>query len=143
MADAVGRLRVELTRRLEAAVVPGSPNRITAEQLRQMAVEYLDDIQAPSDSLKDPKEGRYTHSNLWMSDIRYEDGLFAVLVFRSDGVEFFCGTGYSFDVQHFCPHEEPDDLDELFAAMRRRFRIPEESLLIDRATAARWLGRSW
>jgi hypothetical protein len=131
----------EIARRLGTAPVPGSPNRITATELRDWAVEYLgahDDEMACT-----PEMVGQTHSTLWMMDTRFEDALFAVLVFHSHGIDFFCGTGDSFDVRDFCDHEWSDDPAELFEAMRKRFRIPEDRFVVNRQRAERWLGRSW
>ena len=78
-----------------------------------------------------------------MVDARHEDALFAVLVFRPEGAEFFCGTGDAFAVQRFAERDFPDDAGEVAVEMVRLFRVPEGSLLLDREAAVAWLGRSW
>jgi hypothetical protein len=141
MARHANVVATEIGRRLEATAVPGSPNRMTAESVRERAGEYL--TSHDEDVANYPEQAGESHWDLWMMDANYTDALFAVLVFGQEGVEFFCGTGNSFDVRYYCGHDFPDDPTELSAAMRSRFRIPESSLWLDRKQAEKWLGRGW
>src|SRR5262249_16297320 len=123
----------DVARRLAAALRPGSPNGITAAQLPGWAVGY------PRG--RDP-EGTGTphvpgepHRNLWMMDVRYEDALFAVLVFRPGEMEFFCGTGDAFAIKRFAESDFPEDVEQVRAEMVRCFTVPEDSLLLGREEA--------
>jgi hypothetical protein len=131
----------EVTRRLTATLPPGSPNEITAAELRAWAVEYLRDYDAELSRF--PELVGNPHWNLWMMDVRLEDAMFAALVFRPGGVEFFCGTGEAFAIKQFADSDFPDDVEQLRAEMVRRFVVPESSLLLGREEAEAWLGRGW
>jgi len=131
----------EIARRLEGALSKDSPNRITATQLREWALEYL--VEHDEEIVRFPEEAGKVHWDLWMMDARFEDALFAVLVFYAEEMEFFCGIGDSFKVRHFSGHDFPDDPAELFRLMREQFTISRKSLRVDRKQAEQWLGRSW
>jgi hypothetical protein len=141
MAERRQPVEAEIGRRLDAALTTDSPNRITAAELREWTLEYL--RERDEDVAEFPEEAGKAHWDLWMMDARLEDALFAALVFRPDGVEFFCGTGDSFKVRHFCGHDFPEEPGDLFEAMRQQFAIPEDSLHLGRKTAEEWLGRGW
>src|SRR5205085_11292306 len=110
-----------------------------AAQLRAWATDYLRDQVLEAAGPAGRKARR--HWNLWMREVRSADGLFAVLVFGPGGVEFFCGTGSSFEVRSFCQVGSPPDSADVYAAMRERFAVPQEPLHLDRPTAEAWLGR--
>jgi hypothetical protein len=131
----------EIARRLTTTPAPGSPNRIRAEELKEWAVEYL----ACNDEelSRFPELAGQPHWNLWMMDARYQDALFAVLIFRADGVEFFCGTGNAYEVKRFAESDFPDNPDEVLGMMTARFSIPAGSVRLNRKAAEKWLGRSW
>jgi hypothetical protein len=131
----------EIARRLDATPAPGSPNRISAQQLKEWAVEYLHDYD--DELARFPELAGQPHWNLWMLDARYEDALFAVLLFRPEGVEFFCGTGNAFAVKGFAESHLADDPNDVLAEMSERFSIPEGTGHLDRQAAEEWLGRSW
>src|SRR5262249_44556599 len=127
MDKLVGVVEAEIVRRLEAARAPGSPNRISASQLRDWAREYLSEY---DDELQQfPELAGQPHTNLWMMDADYATALFVVLVFHPDGLEFFCGHGNAYAIMGF---DEPDDLALYFEAMRQQFTIPEAPLQIGR-----------
>jgi hypothetical protein len=131
----------EIAKRLDTTPVPGSPNRICAEQLKECAVEYLryyDDELA-----RFPALNGQPHWNLWMRDARYEDALFVVLIFRAEQLEFFCGTGNGFQVRGFAESQIAADPNKVLAAMAARFSIPEGSSHFDCQAAEKWLGRGW
>ena len=132
---------VEVARRLAAALRPGSPNAITAAELREWAVEYLRDHD--QEAAESPHIARDPHWNLWMMDARFEDALFIVLVFRPGGLEFLCGTGDAFAVKRFAESDFPDDVEQLPAEMARLFEVPEDSLHLSREQAEAWLDRGW
>jgi hypothetical protein len=134
-------IEAELARRLEAARVVGSPNRIAARELREWAVDYLR-IHDADVAGGDAEAGR-PHSHVWMRDVEWEDALFAVLLFREDALEFLCGTGGSQQVRPFCRRDWFDDLDAMVASLRVYFAVPDDALWIDRPEAEAWLGRSW
>jgi hypothetical protein len=118
-----------------------SPNRIRAQQLREWAVEYLG--ACDEELARFPELAGRPHWTLWMMDARYEDALFAVLIFRADGMEFVCGTGNAYEVKRFAESDFPDNTDELLGVMKARFSIPGRSVRVDRQAAEQWLGRAW
>jgi hypothetical protein len=139
VADRVKQTEDKIAQMLKDATLSDCPNRISVQELRDWATKYL---QEHDEELKCfPEDAGMRHWNLWMNDTRSEDALFAVLVFFPEEVEFFCGTGDSFKVRHFCGHDFPNDLRELFDAMRKLFTIADKPIRLDRATAERWLGR--
>ena len=137
MANRLAAVTAELDRRLTAARAADNPNQITAFQLQAWATDYLRDRDAEAAGGRDVRR----HWNLWMREVRSSDGLFAVLVFGPNGIEFFCGTGPSYDVRWFCQAGSPDDPAGVCAAMRERFQVAEEPHRLDRPTAEAWLGR--
>ena len=127
----------EIDRRLAAAGPPGTPTGLTAAVLRDLAADYLrfhDDL-----ILFDPARARRPHWNVWLSDAREPLAVFGVLVFRPDGVEFFCGAGSAADVHAAC--DAGPAADAVYAVMREQFPIADEPLRMDRPTAEAWLGR--
>jgi hypothetical protein len=139
MAGRINQFEAEIAKRLEVAVTPDSPNRITAQEVRKWALEYLQD--RDEELRRFPEEAGQLHWDLFMYDARFEDALFVVLVFQPKGVEFFCGTGDSFAVRHFCGHDFPEDPREMYGAMRERFQIMQAPLWLERQAAEEWLGR--
>jgi hypothetical protein len=131
----------ELARRLHDAPLSGSRNSISLDELKKWAVEYLDEYD--DELARFPKLVGQPHWNLWMIDMSIPDALFAVLVFRPDGLEFFCGTGDGYKIREFSEHEIFESPGEMLLAMNQRFRIPESALVLDRSSAEEWLGRSW
>ena len=109
--------------------------------LKQWAIEYLND--QDEELARFPDLAGQAHWNLWMMDARYQDALFAVLIFRRDGMEFFCGTGNAYEVKRFAESDFPDNPDEVFGMMGAKFSIPEGSVRFDRRAAEKWLGRGW
>jgi hypothetical protein len=141
MAKRQAAVETEIARRLEAALSPGSPNRITAQEMRAWAVEYLDETVEELSRFTDL--AGQPHWNLWMMDTRFEDALFAVLIFRADDVEFFCGTGNAFQIKRFAESDYPNNPDDVLAMMTAKFSIPEGSIRLARQAAEKWLGRGW
>jgi len=131
----------EVARRLATTLRPGSPNEVAAADLRQWAVEYL--TEDDGELSRSPELAGKPHWNLWMMDARSEDALFAVLVFRPGGVEFFCGTGDAFAIKRFAESDFPDDVEQLPAEMARLFAVSEGSLHLSREEGEAWLGRGW
>ena len=123
--------------------VPGanSRNSVSPDELKRWANEYLDEYD--EELARFPELVGQTYWNLWMRDRSLPDAFFAVLVFSPNSLEFFCGTGDSFQIRDFAEHELFDDAATMSTAMKQRFRIPEPTLAIDRASAEEWLGRSW
>ena len=131
----------EIACRLEATPAPGSPNRVDVDTLRGWALEYL---QFNGEELaRFPELTGQTHRNLWMRDARLDDALFVVLIFRAEGVEFFCGTGEACAIKTFAENDSPDDPDDVLAMMTTQFSIPEGSIQLPRKTAEKWLGCGW
>jgi hypothetical protein len=133
VAEAVA---AEIDRRLAATRVPGSPNDFTAIEIRDMALEYLQDHD--EEMRQFPEIAGQPHWNLWMADARLEDALFAILVFRPGGVEFLCGTGDAIAIKRFAESDFPDHIEQVPVVMARRFAVPE-----GREAAEDWLGRGW
>jgi hypothetical protein len=133
------QVEAEIDRRITATLAADSPNRIAAAELRDWAVEYLQEVDA--EVADRPHLAGRAHWNLWMMDARYQDALFTVLIFDAAGIEFFCGTGDAFAIKRFDFIE--DDLARLPAEMGQLFAVPAGVLHLSRATAKAWLGRSW
>jgi hypothetical protein len=131
----------EIARRLDDTPTPGSPNRITAQQLKEWAVEYLREYD--DELVQFPEFSGQSHWNLWMMDARYEDALFAVLIFQAEGVVFFCGTGNAFQVKEFAESHMADRPHDVLAEMSERFSTPLGCFRLDRKAAEQWLGRTW
>ena len=125
----------EIDRRLAAAGPPGTPTGLTAAALRHLAADYL-----TADDERVRTRARGPHWNVWLSDAREPLAVFAVLVFRPDGLDFFCGAAAPADVHAFATAGPPDAAG-VYAALRDRFPIPAEPLRLDRVTAQAWLGR--
>jgi hypothetical protein len=133
-------VEAEINRRLNAAVASDSPNRFVPGEVRSLAREYL--MNQDRDHEAHSEDVNLPHWNLWMSDARYHDALFVVLIFRREVLEFFCGTGESFAIVRFSQHHDGEP-DNLFEVMAQRFTIPQPPLRIERTAAAMWLGRGW
>ncbi len=136
-----GDVAADIERCLAAARVPGSPNEFTAAEIRDLAIEYLDEHD--EEEREFPEIAGQAHWNLWMADTRFEDALFAVLLFRPGGVGFLCGTGDAFAIKRFAEGELPDDIEAVPAELARLFAVPGGSLHFNRAAAEAWLGRGW
>jgi hypothetical protein len=132
------QVEAEIDRRIGATLPADSPNGITAAELRDLVVEYLQEKDAEVEAI--PHIAGEPHWNLWMRDARLEDALFTVLVFEASGIAFFCGIGNRFDIQGY---DFTGDVKELPAEMERLFAIPQGVLHLDRRTAEAWLGRGW
>jgi hypothetical protein len=109
--------------------------------MKDWAVEYLRDY--VDELARFPALAGQPHWNLWMMDARYEDALFAVLIFWAEEIEFFCGTGNGFQVRGFAESSMAADPNYVLAEMAARFYIPGGSCHLDRQAAEKWLGRSW
>ncbi|HQR07972.1 MAG TPA: hypothetical protein PLN21_14185 [Gemmatales bacterium] len=132
---------VEIARQLHDVPGPGSRNSVSPDELKRWAIEYLDEYD--DELARFPKLVGQAHWNLWMRDRSLPDAFFVVLIFSPNSLEFFCGTGDSFQLREFSEHEVFDDASTMSTAMKRRFLIPEPTLVIDRASAEEWLDRSW
>jgi hypothetical protein len=135
----VDAVTAEIDRRLAAALPAGSPNAITAAELREWAAEYL--RRHDDEVARIPNLAGCPHWNLWMRDKQFGEGLFVVVAFRPDGMELLCGTGNAADVRQVSNNESPDDPTAVFGELRERFPISEEPLRLDRRAAEAWLGR--
>jgi hypothetical protein len=131
----------ELARCLKGASFAGCRNSISLAELREWAVEYLD--QYDDELARFPKLVGQPHWNLWMSDRTIPDALFAVLVFRPDSMEFFCGAGDGFQIRDVTEHANFDKGEQMALEMKERFHIPVARVVVDRVSAEKWLGRSW
>lgn len=135
------QIKAEIARRLASTSRPGSPNSISADEVRDWAIEYLANYE--DELARFPVLVGKAHWNLWMMDTRPEDALFAVLVFRADGVEFFCGTGVAFAVRRYSESDFTEDVDLLHREMATLFAVTEPALRLTRMEAESWLGRGW
>ncbi len=136
----VQQVAAEIDRCLTTTRVPGSPNKNTAAELRELAVEYLGDRDV--ELRVHPWIAGRPHWNLWMCDSDLDDALFVVFAFRPEGVEFVCGTGNSFAIRSWDPDAPADDAG-LDMELRRDFRVPEPTTVFSRLDAEAWLGRGW
>jgi hypothetical protein len=139
MPKRIAFVEAEINRRLSAAVAADSPNRITAGELRGWAREYLAGFDL--DLATWPEYADEPHWTLWMNGGVDQDALFVVLIFRPEGIEFFCGTGESSQVLAY--EEAIQSADQAFDVMNDPFQVPQPPLHIDRRAAALWLGRGW
>lgn len=126
---------------LDATTSPASPNRFSAQELRDLALKYLKDYD--EELARFPQLAEQPHWNLWMDDSRYQNALFAVLIFWPNEAEFFCGIGNAFDVKKFAESDFPTNPNEVLPVMSQRFSIPQGSIRLDRQEAVKWLGRGW
>lgn len=136
----MGSVAAEIERRLSAVRVSGTGNELSASELRAGAVEYLSDYS--KELARFPQLAENPHWNLWMIDKELENALFAILVFRLDGVEFTCGTGESFAIREWSDNTMCVPT-ELIAEANRYFKVGEESLHLSCEAAKDWLGCSW
>jgi hypothetical protein len=131
------RVEKRIAQRLANALQPGSPNEVSAASVREWALEYLawycEMLTQCPQSIGD------THWDLMIQDGRWEDALFAVLIFRPDGIEFFCGTGEALAIREFA--ESSNQMKRLLEKMQKRFLVPDESLHLKLKEAEAWLGR--
>jgi hypothetical protein len=141
MAKRQDVVEAAIANQLAATPDSGSPNGITARELREWVVEYLNDYD--DELARFPELSGQPHWNLWMRDARYEDALFAVLIFRADAVEFFCGTGNAYEIKRVAESDFADNPDEMLEMMKARFSIPRGGVRFERQAAEKWLGRSW
>jgi hypothetical protein len=124
---------------LEISAEPDSPNRISIQNLTEWAIDYLTEYDEELSRL--PELANSNHWNLWMIDADLNrDAIFAVLIFRPNDVEVFCGRGKASDIRSFADNY-PANPDELRQAMSVQFTIPCESVCVSRRIANRWLGR--
>jgi hypothetical protein len=129
----------EIDRRLAAARAAGSPNALTAAEVRDLALELL----AVYDEAV-PDYPAQPYWNLWLADARPEDALFAVLLFHpDDGVDFVCGTGPAEEIKRFAAGERSNDLAWVSAELSRRFTVPGGKLRLSSEVAEEWLDRGW
>ena len=134
-------MATENDRRLAVTRVPGSPNRFTAAEIRDLAVEYL---RFHDEELREfPEIAGQPYWNLWMADAQLEDAQFAALVFRLGGADFLCGTGDAFAIKRFAESDFPDDVEQVPAELARLFAVPAPGLHLNHKIAEGWLGRSW
>ena len=131
----------QIAHRLAVSLGSSSPNEISMVQLRQWAVEYLDEYDA--EVARFPALAGQPHWNLWMMDVRSEDAMFAAVVFRPAEIEFLCGTGEADAIRDFAETNFPTEAEQVPAALSQRFAVPAGSLHLSRETAEAWLGRSW
>lgn len=133
--------RAEIAVRLAAVRAPDSPDEFTADELRDLALEYLaeydDDVREEPDLKGEP------HWNVWLSDSDPARALFVALIFRPRGLEFFCGSGEAGAITAFAEDEFPDEVDDVPAEMAKRFAVPGGSLHVVKRDGLAWLGRGW
>jgi hypothetical protein len=129
----------EIARRLAALTRPDSVNAISAQELREWVAGYL--RRHDEELARFPDEVGQPHWNFWMKDFELGDAVFAAVVFRPGGLEFFCGTGDCYAIKRFGESEFPDDPEQIPVEMRRRFTVPDASLHLGQEAAAAWLGR--
>ena len=133
--------RAEIAARLIAIRAPDSPDEFTADELRDLALEYL--AEYDDDVRDEPIIKGEPHWNVWLSDADPARALFVTLVFWPKGIEFFCGSGDAASITAFAEDEFPDEVDEVLPAMTQRFGVPGGSLLIAKRDGVAWLGRGW
>jgi hypothetical protein len=127
---------------LDAIAEMGSPNRITSAELREWALEYLQDWD--EEVARFPELAGECHWNLWMADYdRNKDAFFSVMVFSPSGIELVCGRGDSRSIRVFSESEFPKSIDRLIPEMKRRFRVFHQLDALPRGVAETWLGRSF
>lgn len=118
----------------------GRPGSFTVPELRDLVVEYLNDFDdelALCPSLADSG-----HWNQWMDDTDLNDALFAVVIVRPSGLEFFCGRGQARAIRDFFDNWV-GDVDALLreARKRKRLTIQEGVVRVDKRATENWLHR--
>lgn len=129
----------DLEHLLSLVTGPNRPGHYSPAELRDRAVEYLDDYDEELERY--PEQRTESHWNLWMDDADLNDALFVVLIVRPSGLSIFCGRGESYPIRRFAEHWV-GDVEGLEAEFRQRFAIPADLVQVDRTTAEGWLGRS-
>lgn len=139
MSKRAAAIEAEIDRRIAAAIAPDSPNDLTAEEFRELAFDYL--WQAEDYNRAYPQYADLPHWDLWMIDAQPENALFVVLIFRHDGIEFFCGTGEAYQIDAY--RDGIQNADQAFDIMSDHLNVPQPALRIERSAAEEWLGRGW
>lgn len=130
----------EIDRRLLAECEANSHNSFGSLELREWAIEYLEEYDDEICSFPE-LQGR-PHWNLWMMDAVRRNALFAVLVFFQDSLDFFCGMGNSDVIRKFADNATCD-ATELHAELCRELNLSVTSSRFSRPSVEDWLGRSW
>ena len=131
----------DLTAAIEAAAEPKSPNRLSAERLRELVRDYLSRRQ---ERLADrPDRLREDHYTFWAADWDPEgEHMFAFAVFVGESVTIAVGRGQVPDVVRFIELEFDGTPGELIGRLARRFNLAGGTIVVDREALERWLGLS-
>jgi hypothetical protein len=131
----------DLARMLASLNEPGRPGNFTVPELRDLVVEYLNDFD--DELARHPQLAASGHWNQWMDDTDLNDALFAVVIVRPSGLEFFCGRGRARAIRDFFDNWI-GDVDALLPAARKRkqLTIPDRVVCVGRRAVENWLHRS-
>ncbi|MEX2119865.1 MAG: hypothetical protein WD847_09745 [Pirellulales bacterium] len=117
----------------------GRPGDFTATELRDLVVEYLNDFD--EELARHPELADSGHWDLWMDDTDLNDALFAVVIVRPSGLEFFCGRGRGRAIRDFADNWV-GDVEELQQEARKSLTVSDEVVRVSRRAAESWLNRS-
>jgi hypothetical protein len=131
---------IQIDHNLAIVRARGCPNEFTAAELREWAINYLQD--RDSELVRFPNLAGRPHWNLWMMDSEPGEALFAVLVFKPDEMEFMCGSGDPAAVRNWSENNRLDG-NGIRAEDRLELQIPDCGMSIQRDVAEAWLGRGW
>jgi hypothetical protein len=135
-------VHAEVSRMLESDCEPDSENRFTAFEVRDHAIEFLNNYD--SEIQRFPELAGQTHFEFVMADYDLQrDAVFIVYLFRTDVLELLAGRGDAFALRSFVEQELPEDTDEAADSLRRRARFSAAPLQIERRRVVEWLGRDW
>jgi hypothetical protein len=135
-------VHAEVSRMLESVCEPDSENRLTAFEVRDHAIEFLNDYD--SEIQRFPELSGQTHFEFVMADYDLKrDAVFIAYLFRPEVLELLTGRGDAFELRSFVEQELPEDTDAAADSLRRQARFSAGPVQIARLRAVEWLGRDW
>jgi hypothetical protein len=117
----------------------GRPGGFTVPELRDLAVEYLNDFD--EELVRHPELADTGHWDQWMDDTDLYDAVFAVMIVRPSGLEFFCGRGTARAIRDFADNWV-GDVEKLQQEARKRLTVSDQVVRVGRRAAENWLNRS-
>src|SRR5690349_9686230 len=132
----------EVSRMLESVCEPDSENCFTAFEVRDHAIEFLNDYD--SEIQRFPELAGQTHFEFVMADYDLNrDAVFILFLFRPKILELLAGRGNAFALRSFVEQELPEDADAAADSLRDQARFSVAPVQSERRRAVEWLGRDW
>lgn len=132
----------DVARMLESVCEPDSKNQLTAFEVHDHAVEFLNDYNSEIELF--PQLAGHVHFEFVMADHDLRrDAVFVAYLFRPGGLELVAGRGDAFGLRSYVEHDLPEDTDAAADSLRSRARLSVAPLQIERRQAVEWLGRDW